>query len=65
VPLEVRNAYGGTVLRATVWAAVHETRPDHPAIVEALLLAGADVRESGEPGGNARVDALLRRFGAG
>jgi hypothetical protein len=33
-------------LGQTVWAAVHEARPTHLAIIEALLAAGADVREA-------------------
>lgn len=64
LPLETRNSYGGTVLGGTVWAAVHEPRPAHPAIVEALLEAGADVREARYPSGHDAVDALLRSFGA-
>lgn len=64
-PLEVRNSYGGTVLGCAVWSAVHETKPSHPAIIEALLEAGATVREAEYPSGNARVDEILRRHGAG
>jgi hypothetical protein len=64
LPMEIRNCYGGTVLGGTVWAAVHEPRPSHPAIIEALLLAGANVGEAEYPSGHDAVDALLRRFGA-
>lgn len=64
-PLETRNSYGGTVLGAAVWAAVHETKPDHPRIIEALLQAGASVREAAPPTGDARIDDILRRYGAG
>jgi hypothetical protein len=64
-PLETRNSYGGTVLGGTVWAAVHETRPEHPLIIEALLRAGAEVREAEYPSGDARVDKILRRYRAG
>ena len=64
VPLESRNAYGGTVLGGTVWAAVHEPRPAHPAIMEALLRAGADVREAAYPTGDTALDALLEQYGA-
>lgn len=60
-PLEVRNSYGGTVLGCAVWSAVHEPRPDHPRIVEALLDAGAAVKEATYPSGDERIDALLRR----
>lgn len=42
VPLEVRNGYGGTVLAQAVWSAVNEPRPDHLAVIEALINAGAD-----------------------
>ncbi len=62
--LEVRNRFGGTVLGATVWAAVHEPRPTHAAIVEMLLAAGANVREAEYPSGHREVDALLARYGA-
>ncbi len=62
--LEARNAYGGTVLGATVWAAVHEPRPAHREIIAALLAAGADVREAGYPSGLPDVDRLLLEYGA-
>lgn len=58
-PLEKRNSYGGTVLGAAVWAAVHEPKANHLAIIEALLAAGADVREAAYPSGEKRVDRLL------
>ena len=58
------NSYGGTVLGATVWAAVHEPRDDHAAIVAALLSAGADVQKAGYPSGHAAIDALLKHAGA-
>jgi ankyrin repeat protein len=63
--LEVRNSYQGTVLGCAVWSAVHEPRPGHLAIIEALLEAGAIVREAAYPSGDAQIDALLRRLGAG
>jgi hypothetical protein len=56
--------YGGTVLGCAVWSAVYEPRPDHAPIIEALLEAGADVREAEYPSGSDAVDGLLRRFGA-
>lgn len=65
VPLELRNMYGGTVLGGTVWSALHETRPHHLAIVEALLQAGARVDAVDYPTGHADLDALLRGYGAG
>jgi len=63
-PLEARSMYGGTVLGTAVWAAVNESRPAHPQIIEELLQAGAQVEDAGYPSGNTVVDALLRRFGA-
>jgi hypothetical protein len=46
VPMEVKNMYGGTVFDQAIWSAVNEYSPDHAAIVEALIEAGAVV----EPG---------------
>ncbi len=64
-PLETRNAYGGTVLGGAVWAAIHEPRADHLAILEALIRAGARIDAVDYPTGDERVDELLRRHGAG
>jgi hypothetical protein len=64
LPLETRNMYDGTVLGMTVWSAIHEPRPDHFAIIEALIEAGARLDASGYPTGNERIDELLRRHGA-
>lgn len=63
-PLEQRNMYGGTVLGCTVWSAINEARPDHIAIIEALLAAGANIEEAGYPTGDERIDEVLRRHGA-
>ncbi len=63
-PLETLNGYGGTVLGCTVWSAVHEPRPDHCAIIEALLKAGANVGAARYPSGDERIDEVLRRCGA-
>lgn len=63
-PLEALNMYGGTVLGATVWAALHESKPDHLAIIEALLAAGARTEAAGYPTGHQAIDALLRQHGA-
>ena len=63
-PLETLNSYGGTVLGGTVWSAVHETKPDHLRIIEALLAAGAKVAAAECPSGDVRVDEILKRFGA-
>ena len=43
VPMEVKNMYGGTVFEQAIWSAVNEYTPDHAAIVEALIEAGAIV----------------------
>lgn len=64
-PLETINMHGTTVLGTAVWSAINEPRADHPAIIEALLDAGAAVGASGYPSGDAEVDRLLERFGAG
>jgi hypothetical protein len=63
-PLETRNAYGGTVLGGAVWAAVHEPKPQHAEVIEALLRAGACVREAEYPTGVDRIDRILIQFGA-
>jgi hypothetical protein len=64
LPLEIKNLYGGTVLGGTVWAAVHESKAAHLAIIEALLEAGANVDAASYPSGDERVDEVLRRYGA-
>ena len=46
VPMVVENMYGGTVFGQAIWSAVNEHTPDHAAVVEALVKAGAVV----EPG---------------
>lgn len=63
-PLEIKNMYGGTVLGFAVWSAIHETRPDHMAIIEALIKGGAQLDAAGYPTGDERIDALLRLHGA-
>jgi ankyrin repeat protein len=64
VPLESRSMYGGTALGTAVWSAINEPRPDHLAIIQDLLSAGARVREADYPTGRNDIDALLRRYGA-
>lgn len=64
VPLESRSMYGGTALGTAVWSAINETRADHLAIIEELLVAGARVQEAGYPTERDSIDALLRRYGA-
>ena len=63
-PLETINMHGTTVLGTAVWSALHEPRPEHLAVIEALLDAGAAVGASGYPSGDADVDRLLERYGA-
>lgn len=63
-PLEVRNMYGGTVLSGTVWSAIHEPRPGHLAIIEALLRAGARADAVEYPTGAEAIDKLLEPYGA-
>jgi ankyrin repeat protein len=62
--LEVRNMYGGTVLGVAIWSAIHEQRPGHVAIIEALLNAGARPAAVEYPTGVEAIDALLERHGA-
>ncbi|HUR45096.1 MAG TPA: ankyrin repeat domain-containing protein [Candidatus Saccharimonadales bacterium] len=62
--LEIQNAYGGTVLGCAVWSAVHESKPRHVQIVEALLKAGAKVSAAEYPSGDDQIDEVLRRHGA-
>jgi Ankyrin repeats (many copies) len=64
VPLEVRNMYGGTVLGCAIDGAENRPMPDHMAIIEALLAAGAKIDEAGYPTGTERIDEILRHHGA-
>ena len=43
VPMEEKNMYGGTVFEQAMWSAVNEYTPDHAAIIEELVRAGAVV----------------------
>lgn len=61
-PLETKNAHGGSVLACAVWSALHEPKPDHPRIVEALLRVGADVLDAGYPTGDSQIDEILGRY---
>lgn len=64
-PTETRNQWGGTPLAFAVWSSVHEPRPEHPAVVEALLAAGARAEVADFPSGRADVDAVLARYRLG
>ena len=71
MPLEAKNVWGGTPLGSAIWAAT-ESDPNDPVwpkadwipIVELLLEAGADVHAVNYPTGHARIDDVLRRYGA-
>ncbi len=63
-PLELENTWGGTVLNSTLHFALYMPRSgvDYPALVQALIEAGADVTVvDPEPSGNAAIDAVLAR----
>lgn len=64
-PLEVQNRWGETVLGSTVRAYVNTPypSPDHAAILEALILAGADVAVvSPYPTGDSVIDRILAQY---
>lgn len=65
-PLEARNVWEGTVLASTAHFAIHMPVEgvDYPDVMELLVAAGADIGAA-VPTGDERVDALLRRPGAG
>ncbi len=59
--LELLNQYGGTVLGQAVWSSIHEPRPGQELCIEALVLAGADLRAVQYPTGHERTDAVLTK----
>jgi hypothetical protein len=63
VSVEERNMYGGTVMGCAIHGVRNRPHPDHFAIIEALLSAGArmDDNDPDYPTGNQRIDELLRR----
>ncbi|MEO7521187.1 MAG: ankyrin repeat domain-containing protein [Gemmatimonas sp.] len=65
-PLEVLNAWEGTVLGSTMHFAVHDPAPgvDYVRMVERLIAAGANVNAVWFPSGNAAIDEALRTHGA-
>ena len=67
-PLEVENAWGGTVLNSTLYFAFNAPAKgvDYVPIIEELLAAGADVSVTNSffPTGNERIDDVLARYGA-
>jgi ankyrin repeat protein len=62
VPLETINMYGGTALRGAIWSSLYESRPEHPAIIEALVEAGADLEAARGPDYDERIDEVLRKY---
>jgi len=63
-PLEFENHFGGTVLGQALWSAVNNPKPDHLAIIELLVSAGARIGPDWFTGVG-RIDELLRRGGEG
>lgn len=70
-PLEVENTWGGTVLDSTVFFALNNPRTtpctsqEYPAVIEALLDAGANAAAvTPFPTGIGELDGILRRHGA-
>jgi Ankyrin repeats (3 copies) len=62
--LERKNIYGGTLLDATVWSAIHETKAKHLEIIKVLLKAGADVAAVEYPTGDDQIDRILEPYHA-
>lgn len=48
IPLEVQNAYGGTLLYQALWSIDKENRPGHGGVIKMLLDAGAEVQPGTE-----------------
>lgn len=63
-PMDDLNMYGGNVLEAVIWSAIHQPRPGQIPVIEELLGAGARLGDEPYPTGNAAIDALLRQYGA-
>jgi ankyrin repeat protein len=64
-PTETLNRFGGTALGQAMWSFFNAPRPAHIEIIKELLKAGARVDAVECPTGNAEIDALLKRYGAG
>ena len=63
-PLEVTNAYGGTVLGQTLWSAAHGGDPKlYTVIIKVLIDAGAKVPERHVPV-NKQIDDLMLSYGS-
>jgi ankyrin repeat protein len=72
-PLEAVNVHGGTVLGQALWSAANAPQPDHVAIIEVLLAAGATIadgslawlaQQEASPSLKERIAEVLRRGGA-
>jgi ankyrin repeat protein len=65
-PLEVENAWQGTVLNSTLHFALYMpvNGVDYAGVVERLLRAGADVGVVDSPTGKPSIDEVLSRYGA-
>jgi Ankyrin repeats (3 copies) len=59
-PFELKNSYGGTVLGQALWSAFNAPQPQHLAIVETLIAAGAKVK----PDWKQWIEKLRAREGA-
>jgi hypothetical protein len=66
VPLEVENAWQGTVLNSTLHFALYipVNGVDYVPVLERLLEAGADVSVVDYPTGKPALDELFARYGA-
>ena len=65
-PLEMKNAYGGTVLDSTLWFAYHVSPAefasrDYPAVIDKLIAAGA--RTDLYPEMEKYIDEVFRKAG--
>lgn len=57
--LELKNSHGTTALGTAVWSAKNEPKPDHLAILDALIAAGADKAAVTYRSGETRIDSRL------
>jgi Ankyrin repeats (3 copies) len=63
-PFDSRSMYGGNILDTAIWSAINEPRPEHLAVIEELLKAGARLGDGPNLTGTEKIDALLRQYGA-
>ena len=62
VDLEVKNVYGGTPLGQAIWSAINEPQPDHLAIIEALIKAGAKIDPNWYQISHSGINELLEKL---